>query len=1054
LSIATAPVVVLTKPSFETFKMKYFFNVNNAPTLLLIWILLIACTPKRNETKILLLAEHDNLEQQLQEVKGNQGWNIENASGRQIVNEDFIKQFSSVVVTFSSLSQLDDRSLTILKRYLEAGGGGIVAIKDSLHSKNEWPWLASWNTAEPGAQLAQDNGRVSILSTDFTPEKLRDALVYTIHNNRQPDYRKAKTIAVPDASRFTHRVLTQGLDEPMEMAILPNNDVLMVERKGAVKLYNDSSRQTTTIANFNVFSGIEDGLLGAALDPGYEKNHWIYFYYAVAGEKSINRLSRMELRNRELDVASEKILLEIPTQRIYCCHSAGYLAFDANGLLYLSTGDNTNAEETDGYIPIDERPGRGLADDQATAANSNDLRGKILRIKPEPDGTYSIPDGNLFPKDGSQGRPEIYVMGCRNPYRFSIDRKTNYLYWGDVGPDTKVQASEGTLSFDEINQAKKPGFYGWPYFLGNNEAFPDYDYATKKEGPKFNSERPINNSPNNTGIKELPPAQPAMIWYGDGTSSRFPLLGKGGQSAMAGPVYYSDLFPSARYKLPDYYDKKLFIYDWVRRWFIAVTLDANGNYVRMEPFLDHITFVAPTDVQFAADGAIYILEYGTNWFAKNSDARLLRIEYAEGNRKPVANIKVDNLYGAVPFEAQFSAEGSMDFDEKDVLEYIWQVEGKETKGERIVHTFGRPGAYEVTLTVKDNHGEESKSSVVVKAGNAPPQIDIGTTANRTFYWDNAPFDYKVRIGDREDQVIDGERVNVSLNFLPRGKDLAVILADPRGGGNVQFTRGKTLLAQLDCKACHSIDQESVGPPYVKVSERYSGKPGIEKQLIEKIIGGGTGNWGDRPMSSHPDLSVNDAREIVNYILSLKNPNQSLPLESTVILRDHMGKGNDGSYLFMASYTDGGANGVEPLYTNAHVALRNPLIQMEDYDEGNVRMGTITTVFMTFATGIHHESFVMFRDLDLTHVKQLRYRVQSHGIGGNIEVRLGSRDSMPISTLKIPAGQEEDLKNGWKEVNATLHSPVSGVHNVYFVFTHGEGKRGNLFNMDWIYFGNR
>lgn len=1034
--------------------MKYILNLNSCLRLLFIWVLLIACTPKRNEMKILLLGDNDPvLLEKLRELGANANWTVETVADPNAFDEDLIKGFSAVVTTFSAISDLNDRSATTLKRYLEAGGG-IVAVKDTTHSQNDWPWLASWNNVASDKQFPQDNGRVSLLSPGFTSEQLTAALVYTINDNVLPDYRKASTLAVPEASRYTYRILTQGMDEPMQMAILPNNDVLIVERKGALKLYNDSSKQTTTIAQFNVFSGIEDGLLGIALDPGYEKNHWIYFYYAVGGEKNINRLSRMEFRNSQLDLASEKALLEIPTQRIYCCHSAGYVAFDANGLLYLSTGDNTNAEETEGYVPIDERPGRALSDDQATAANSNDLRGKILRIKPEPDGTYSIPDGNLFPKDGSQGLPEIYVMGCRNPYRFSIDRKTNYLYWGDVGPDTKVLASEGTLSYDEINQAKKPGFYGWPYFLGNNEAFPEYDFATKEEGPRFNAARPINNSPNNTGIRELPPAQPAMIWYGDGTSSRFPLVGKGGESAMAGPVYYSDLFSSAKYKLPDYYDKKLFIYDWVRRWFMAVTLDETGNYLRMEPFLDHITFVAPTDMQFASDGAIYILEYGTNWFAKNSDARLLRIEYSEGNRKPVANIRVSNLYGATPFQVQFSAEGSMDFDKKDILEYTWQVEGKTVEGREIVHTFNDPGVYEVILTVKDNHGEESKSTVVVKAGNAPPVVEIATSANRTFYWDNVSFDYKVRVTDTEDQSIDPERVNVSLNFLPQGKDVAVILADPRDAGNVQFVKGKTLLAQLDCKACHSFDQESVGPAYKRVAERYSGKPKIEDQLVEKIIQGGTGNWGERPMSAHPDLSVSDAKEIVNYILSLKDPNQSLPLKSTVILKDHLGKGNEGSYLFMASYTDKGANGVEPLYSNADIALCNPLIQIEDYDEGNVRMGTITTVFLTFATGIHHNSFVKFSDLDLTHVKRLKYRVQSHGIGGTIEVRLDKKDGKVISTLKIPPGWEDDLKNGWKEMNSRLNEAVSGNHDIYLVFKHPEGKRRNLFNVDWIYFGNR
>lgn len=1036
--------------------MRTLFDVTNAARLFLLALIIFSCTSRRDETKILLLASHDDprLEENLQDLAGSAGWSVEKIEDAGALNDDFVKQFSSIVTTYSTISELDHRSVTVLKRYLEAGGGGIVAVKDTLHSQNEWPWLSPWNEWNSGSQTQQDNGRICVLSPDFSPADLTNALAYAVGKNNLPDYRRVKTSAVPDASRYTLRVLTQGMDEPMQMAILPDNNVLMVERKGALKLYNDSSKQTRTIAQFNVFSGIEDGLLGIALDPDYAENNWVYFYYAVAGERSVNRLSRMELRDGELDMASEKTMLEIPTQRIYCCHSAGYLAFDAHGLLYLSTGDNTNAEETEGYVPIDERPGRELSDDQATAANSNDLRGKILRIKPEPDGTYSIPDGNLFPKDGSKGRPEIYVMGCRNPYRFSIDRKTNYLYWGDVGPDTKVEASEGTLSYDEINQARKPGFFGWPYFLGNNEAFPEYDFASKKEGPHFNALEPINNSPNNTGVKELPPAQPAMIWYGDGASTRFPLVGKGGESAMAGPVYYSDLFPGAKYKLPDYYDKKLFIYDWVRRWFMAVTLDDEGNYVRMEPFLDHINFTAPTDMQFASDGAIYILEYGTNWFAKNSDARLIRVEYTEGNRTPVANISVNSLHGAAPFKAQFSAEGSMDFDENDALAYSWLVEGKGMEGREIAHTFNKPGTYEVSLTVKDNHGDEGKSTVIVKVGNAPPEIEITTTANKTFYWDNIPFDYRVRVTDKEDQSVRSELVNVSMNFLPQGKDLAVILADPRDAGSVQFTRGKGLLANLDCKACHSMNQESVGPAYMKIAERYAGKPGIESQLADKIIQGGTGNWGDRPMSSHPDLPVEDAKEIVNYILSLKASNQSLPLESTIILKDHLGKGHEGSYLLMANYTDQGANGIGPLFANAHVALRNPRVEIEDFDEGNVRLGTITTVFMTFATGIRDDSFVKFNDIDLTHVRQLTYRLQSSGAGGNIEVRLDGKDGRLVSTLPVPAGKVPDLKNGWKEINTPLKENVSGTHDVYFVFSHPGGERWNLFNIDWIYFGNR
>ena len=144
-------------------------------------------------------------------------------------------------------------------------------------------------------------------------------------------------------------------------------------------------------------------------------------------------LSRWEIKDDKLVAGSEKIVLEIPTQREVCCHTGGGMTWDESGNLYLAVGNNTGnvADKSQ----TDERPDRTSWDDQRGSANSNDLRGKILRIHPNADGTYSIPDGNLFPKGTAKTRPEIYIMGDRNPWRPSIDTKTGWLYWGEVGPD-------------------------------------------------------------------------------------------------------------------------------------------------------------------------------------------------------------------------------------------------------------------------------------------------------------------------------------------------------------------------------------------------------------------------------------------------------------------------------------------------------------------------------------------------------------------------------------------------------------------------------------------
>src|SRR5690606_3021338 len=229
----------------------------------------------------------------------------------------------------------------------------------------------------------------------------------------------------------------------------------------------------------------EEGFMGLALDPDYENNKFIYAFYSPI-DTSVNRLSRFVFDNGKLDKASEKVVLQFYSQRKICCHTGGSIAFGPNGLLYLSAGDNSTpfnqptTYKNDGFSPRDGRPGFEQYDARRSAGNTNDLRGKILRIKVKPDGSYEIPEGNLFPEGTAKTRPEIYVMGNRNPYRISVDQKTGYLYWGEVGPDANNDSldTRGPRGYDEINQARKAGFFGWPFFVGDNYAYRAYDYAT------------------------------------------------------------------------------------------------------------------------------------------------------------------------------------------------------------------------------------------------------------------------------------------------------------------------------------------------------------------------------------------------------------------------------------------------------------------------------------------------------------------------------------------------------------------------------------------------
>ena len=94
-------------------------------------------------------------------------------------------------------------------------------------------------------------------------------------------------------------------------------------------------------------------------------------------------------------------------------------------------------------------------------------------------------------------------MGCRNPFRISIDSKTGFVYWGEVGPDAAADTDRGPVGYDEINQARGPGNFGWPYFVADNKAYADYDFATKSLGKQFDPAKPVNDSPNSTGLESL-----------------------------------------------------------------------------------------------------------------------------------------------------------------------------------------------------------------------------------------------------------------------------------------------------------------------------------------------------------------------------------------------------------------------------------------------------------------------------------------------------------------------------------------------------------------------
>lgn len=81
-------------------------------------------------------------------------------------------------------------------------------------------------------------------------------------------------------------------------------------------------------------------------------------------------------------------------------------------------------------------------------------------------------------------------------------------------------------------------------------------------------------------------------------------------------------------------------------------------------------------------------------------------------------------------------------------------------------------------------------------------------------------------------------------------------------------RGRILVESNDCKTCHHATNKIVGPSHVEVAKKYETTDANVKMLAEKIIKGGSGAWGDVPMTAHTDLTQSDAEAMARYVLSL------------------------------------------------------------------------------------------------------------------------------------------------------------------------------------------
>ena len=263
----------------------------------------------------------------------------------------------------------------------------------------------------------------------------------------KPDIAISNTNAQYQAKQFA-----QGIDVPWGMAQLPNGDLLVTERQGALRLIKQGKLVETEISGLpEIHANGQGGLLDIALHPDYANNQFIYFTYASvegAGVGSNTALMRAKFNAKDLSLSDQQLLYKAAGNTSNGRHFGSRIAFDDNGYVYFSIGDRGARDKNPQDISLDG--------------------GKIYRL--HLDG--KIPSDNPF-VGKNNAREAIYSYGHRNPQGMAKHPKSGAIWSHEHGP----------RGGDEVNLIHAGKNYGWPVIsYGINYNGSKFTDITEKEG--------------------------------------------------------------------------------------------------------------------------------------------------------------------------------------------------------------------------------------------------------------------------------------------------------------------------------------------------------------------------------------------------------------------------------------------------------------------------------------------------------------------------------------------------------------------------------------------
>jgi len=253
------------------------------------------------------------------------------------------------------------------------------------------------------------------------------------------------------------QLVVGGLSNPIYVTNARDSRLFIVEQNGQIKIFEAGALRATPFLNATSLVNCcgERGLLGLAFHPAYPATPYFFVHFTsngsalpdgttpATGDNVIVRYT-VSANQNVADPASGKTLLVIPQP--FSNHNGGMIEFGGDGFLYIGKGDGGSGND----------PGN-------RAQNINLLLGKILRIDVDQNVNtppyHGIPATNPFV--GTAGADEIFLLGLRNPFRFSFDRVTGDLWIGDVG-----QGAREEIDRLPINSAAPGKNLGWRIYEG------------------------------------------------------------------------------------------------------------------------------------------------------------------------------------------------------------------------------------------------------------------------------------------------------------------------------------------------------------------------------------------------------------------------------------------------------------------------------------------------------------------------------------------------------------------------------------------------------------